>query len=353
MFCPKCGNEMADSDRFCTQCGYDAQTRPQEPDTAPDDESEQIRNQKPAGEPEAQPGQPRHMREAPAYTYDNGESATTQPQAQPAQPVQPQQPAAQAPQPGAPVPPTYAQAVAQTKPDDPDKPRRMKYLWGGVGIGVAATLLVCSLGKVNFGPTPTAPKQTAPISQKKNGNSNGSGKDQFDDPFFQNDPFDGFYGDDDGNGGSVHRKGSYLGVMVEDGDGGAKVVEVKDGSPAASAGIQKYDVITKVGDTQIDSAQKLTEVIRDSSGTVKVTLKRNGEEKTVDVSLAYVEVERHSYSFSSPNGRDGNDSKSGNDNNDGKNGSDNNDEQNKDDDGQNKDGNRGVAPFDSDETISG
>ena len=68
---------------------------------------------------------------------------------------------------------------------------------------------------------------------------------------------------------------------------GAVVSEVVPDSPAAKAGIQKDDVITKVNDKRMNDAVDLTATIRSypEGATVKVTVKRNGEEHTMDVTL--------------------------------------------------------------------
>ena len=68
---------------------------------------------------------------------------------------------------------------------------------------------------------------------------------------------------------------------------GAVVSEVVPDSPAAKAGIQKDDVITKVNDKRMNDAVDLTATVRSypEGATVKVTVKRNGEEHTMDATL--------------------------------------------------------------------
>ena len=70
-------------------------------------------------------------------------------------------------------------------------------------------------------------------------------------------------------------------------DQGAYVVEVAQGGPAAAAGIQQGDVITKIGDESISSADAAILAVRSHSigETVKVTVMRGGEELTLDVTL--------------------------------------------------------------------
>lgn len=68
---------------------------------------------------------------------------------------------------------------------------------------------------------------------------------------------------------------------------GAYVVEVVEGGPAAAAGIQQGDVITKIGDTAVTSADTAILAVRSHSEgeTVAVTVMRGSEELTLDVTL--------------------------------------------------------------------
>ena len=70
-------------------------------------------------------------------------------------------------------------------------------------------------------------------------------------------------------------------------DQGAYVVEVAEGGPAAAAGIQVGDVITKIGDTDVTSADTAILAVRSHSEgeTVPVTVMRGSEEMTFDVTL--------------------------------------------------------------------
>jgi putative serine protease PepD len=83
---------------------------------------------------------------------------------------------------------------------------------------------------------------------------------------------------------------AFLGVSIadtEDGSG-ARVQAVEDGQPAAAAGLQEGDVITRVGDTEVTDAASLTAAVRNQSpgDTVQVTFTRDGNEQTtVDVTL--------------------------------------------------------------------
>jgi C-terminal processing protease CtpA/Prc len=101
-----------------------------------------------------------------------------------------------------------------------------------------------------------------------------------------------------GEGGFVMRgmgRGR-LGVRVEDmnddlgsyfeSDGGALVVEVLKDTPAQRAGLKAGDVITRVGDEKITSADDLVEALRGApAGSVSLTVSRKGQERTLEARL--------------------------------------------------------------------
>jgi serine protease Do len=62
---------------------------------------------------------------------------------------------------------------------------------------------------------------------------------------------------------------------------------VIDGSSADRAGIEENDIITKINDDAIDEKHSLTSLLGkyEVGDTVKITLKRDGKDKTVDVTL--------------------------------------------------------------------
>jgi putative serine protease PepD len=68
---------------------------------------------------------------------------------------------------------------------------------------------------------------------------------------------------------------------------GAEVVSVTDGGGAAKAGIKAGDVVTKVGDTPVESADALVATIRSSQpgGSIQLTYLRGGSSSTVTVKL--------------------------------------------------------------------
>lgn len=69
---------------------------------------------------------------------------------------------------------------------------------------------------------------------------------------------------------------------------GAYIVEVVDGSPAASAGIEQGDIITKMGDQKVTEQDGGLALIINKlkiGQKVQVELDRNGEKKTVEVTI--------------------------------------------------------------------
>ncbi|SNS45294.1 S1C family serine protease [Rhodococcoides kyotonense] len=84
-----------------------------------------------------------------------------------------------------------------------------------------------------------------------------------------------------------------IGVQVpsQDDANGATVVEVTEGGPAASAGIPKGAVITKVDDRVISSGDALIAAVRSHApgDSVKITYTDGGSDKTVDVTLGTAE----------------------------------------------------------------
>jgi putative serine protease PepD len=82
---------------------------------------------------------------------------------------------------------------------------------------------------------------------------------------------------------------AFLGVRIADAENGSGAVvgQVEDGQPAADAGLQQGDVITKVDDTEITGGSDLTSAIRSHQPGDKVTITytRGGDEKTAEVTL--------------------------------------------------------------------
>jgi putative serine protease PepD len=78
-----------------------------------------------------------------------------------------------------------------------------------------------------------------------------------------------------------------LGVATSDGQGGAQITQVADGSAAATAGLQVGDVVTNVGTTRITSSQQLMATIRSQvpGAKVDITYQRAGQTAKVTVTL--------------------------------------------------------------------
>jgi len=82
----------------------------------------------------------------------------------------------------------------------------------------------------------------------------------------------------------------FLGVEsrpATSGDAGAQIVSVSAGSPAESAGIEEGDLITQVGESDVQSNTDLAAAIRANQpgDTVTITLVRGDEELTVTATL--------------------------------------------------------------------
>jgi putative serine protease PepD len=89
------------------------------------------------------------------------------------------------------------------------------------------------------------------------------------------------------SGGSVEH--AYLGVSIEDtqSGNGAAIAQVRSSTPAADAGLQTGDVVTKLNGTSITSADQLRTAIdsKQPGDTVQLTVQRNGNTRTVEVTL--------------------------------------------------------------------
>jgi putative serine protease PepD len=84
--------------------------------------------------------------------------------------------------------------------------------------------------------------------------------------------------------GSVEH--AYLGVSLPD-DGAARLQDVVEGTPADRAGLQPGDEVTAVDGDAIDSGDELRAAIdaRKPSDKITLTIERNGQERTVQVTL--------------------------------------------------------------------
>jgi putative serine protease PepD len=80
----------------------------------------------------------------------------------------------------------------------------------------------------------------------------------------------------------------YLGISVGNAtNGGAQIQQVTSGSPAAAAGLQAGDVVTKVGNRNISGSEDLIGAVQSSTVGQKLnlTVVRNGSEQTVTATV--------------------------------------------------------------------
>jgi putative serine protease PepD len=86
-------------------------------------------------------------------------------------------------------------------------------------------------------------------------------------------------------GGKVQH--AYVGVRIQDVDGGAKITQIVAGAPAAKAGLKVGDVITNFGGTTVSSADDLTAAVFQSKPgeKVSVTITRNGNTQQLSLTL--------------------------------------------------------------------
>ncbi|MBK9124347.1 MAG: PDZ domain-containing protein [Chloroflexi bacterium] len=79
----------------------------------------------------------------------------------------------------------------------------------------------------------------------------------------------------------------FFGITFDAADEGAVVIDVVSDSPAEAAGIQSGDIITAIGETAITAETLRDTVLGYAVGdTASVTLLRDGEEQTVEVTFA-------------------------------------------------------------------
>ncbi len=94
--------------------------------------------------------------------------------------------------------------------------------------------------------------------------------------------------------------GAYLGVQTEEDtespDGGARITEVIDGSPADHAGLEDGDVIVSFDGSTVRGPGGLAKRIRshDAGDKVSIVVLRDGKKKTIDAELG---ERKHSWAF--------------------------------------------------------
>jgi putative serine protease PepD len=91
-----------------------------------------------------------------------------------------------------------------------------------------------------------------------------------------------------GTSSTVAGQQAFLGVSLEDAEGGAGVAQVVSGSPADKVGLEVGDVITKVDSTTVSSSAEAVTAIRSHKvgDTVTITWTRNGRTMTGKAELA-------------------------------------------------------------------
>jgi len=79
----------------------------------------------------------------------------------------------------------------------------------------------------------------------------------------------------------------YLGVVIEDTEAGARLVEVRSGSPAAEAGLRQGDVVTEVDGEAVQSSDDLRRAVESHrpGDELELTYERDGESATATVTL--------------------------------------------------------------------
>jgi putative serine protease PepD len=79
----------------------------------------------------------------------------------------------------------------------------------------------------------------------------------------------------------------YLGVMIEDGEPGARISEVVPDSPAARAGLRDGDVVLRAGEERIDDADELRRIVGAArpGDQLALEIRRSGATRTITVGL--------------------------------------------------------------------
>jgi putative serine protease PepD len=80
---------------------------------------------------------------------------------------------------------------------------------------------------------------------------------------------------------------AYLGVTLEDGDGGARVTEVRSGTPAERDGLRAGDLVTAADGEAVADAAGLRRAVaaRQPGDRLHLTVERGGDSRTVTVTL--------------------------------------------------------------------
>ena len=83
--------------------------------------------------------------------------------------------------------------------------------------------------------------------------------------------------------------GAYLGTIPDmtDNPGGVRITGVRAGSPAASAGLQRDDIITRIGNMEVPDLQTMTDALRSHrpGDVVEIRIMRDGVEQRLKATL--------------------------------------------------------------------
>lgn len=113
---------------------------------------------------------------------------------------------------------------------------------------------------------------------------------------YLDDPYATYFSGDASDDFNEELDGTYDGIGIEVmlSNGVISVGNVFDGSPAENSGVEVGDIVTKVNDTDI-TGKSLSEVVsmisgQDSGNTSKLTVNRNGEELSFELSKTTIET---------------------------------------------------------------
>jgi serine protease Do len=103
-----------------------------------------------------------------------------------------------------------------------------------------------------------------------------------------------------GNGEAAAR--AFLGVVSKDNDKGAEITGVNENTPASKAGLQKGDIITRVGDKEVKDPSSLLEAVRANkpNDEVEVSYLRDGKQKKSKVKLGETKEVFNEFKFEMP-----------------------------------------------------
>lgn len=92
----------------------------------------------------------------------------------------------------------------------------------------------------------------------------------------------------------------FLGVVTEKAEKGAKIEEITEGSGAEKAGLKEGDVITKIDDAVITSAEDVTKAIRKHKPEDKITITYERDGKTDKTTATLGKRKTTAFNFESP-----------------------------------------------------